>query len=641
MSPHTNPKLLRAISAGIASVLATVLLILGVVPAKAAESPAPNPAWPQVACGTTGLDIAIMMDLSGSISSEQLRQAKDGLKTMIDNLDKNNKIRFAAHTFASSSPASGAPLPLTSITQADTIKQHIENWREPSGSTAWDEAFDALSSSAEKYDAVLFITDGAPDSLTAATRSADTLKAKGTRVVVVGIMDNTTRAEFVNNVTQISGPTEGSDYFTSGFGSVGSTIQALIEDTCGSLKVTKSGTLNVGKNGAADETITYSYVITNNGKVTVEGIKLTDSSVSAAEIKVNWPAGSEGKLAAGGSVKTDVTYTVTDNDRKAGKVNSGTATATGQTSPQDKISVTSQAVNINLPSSRISLTFATNAKNAKLGDVVEYQFTIKNTGDSRFTTATDNHTLYDVAINDTALGLTDVKYNWPGKAGVLKNGESVSGTAKYTVAQSDVDAGAVAKKATAKANPPIGTAVSAAANASIPLEQTAGIKLDKTGALNQQGGNVAGDVVTYTFVATNTGNVTLTEVTISDQLAGLSQLKYEWPGEAGKLAPGQNVKATASYKLTKDDLKAGKLVNAASVSGKPSAMDPVSAADDHSFELKAKPSDKADKGGKDKDKPSQLPKTGEASDLSGIAGVAALLAGLGAVVVARRKHEMQ
>mgnify|MGYP002714443134 CR=1 FL=1 len=639
MSPRKKNISLAALRASLISCLATLLLLIGVAPAKAADSPAPNPAWPSVACGTTGLDVAIMMDLSGSIRSSQLRQAKDGLKAMIDNLDKNHKLRFAANTFASDSPASGAPLPLTPITQADSIKQHIENWREPSGSTAWDAAFRALSSSGENYDAVLFITDGEPDSVSAAVTAANQLKAKGTRVVVVGIMDNTDLNSFVQNVTQISGPTEGSDYITTGFDSVGKTIQALIEDTCGSLRVSKTGTLNVGKNGAADETISYNYVVTNNGKVSVEAVKLTDIAVTTGDIKLDWPAGSDGKLAPGASARASVTYTVTDADRKAGKVASKAATATGQTSPQDKISVVSKDVNTDLPASKISLAFSTAAKQAKLGDVIEYKFTIKNTGDGRFPTATDNHTLYDVALNEKALGLTDVTYVWPGQAGVLKSGQTVTGTAKYTVAQADANAGAISKQAKVTANPPIGTAVSAAAAVSVPVEQVPGINLDKSGSLNQQGGNVAGDVVTYTFVATNTGNVTLFEVTISDQLPGLSEIKYEWPAEAGKLAPGESVKATATYKLTKDDLKAGKLSNAASVTGKPSALEPVSASDDHSFELKAKP---ADKGGKDKDKPSQLPKTGEASDLAGMAGVAALLAGLGSVVVARRKkHEMQ
>lgn len=46
-----------------------------------------------------------------------------------------------------------------------------------------------------------------------------------------------------------------------------------------------------------------------------------------------------------------------------------------------------------------------------------------------------------------------------------------------------------------------------------------------------------GDVITYNFTSSNTGNITLTQVAISDQLAGLSPLTYTWPGDAGTLAP--------------------------------------------------------------------------------------------------------
>ncbi|MGN6127532.1 MAG: DUF7507 domain-containing protein, partial [Humibacter sp.] len=74
---------------------------------------------------------------------------------------------------------------------------------------------------------------------------------------------------------------------------------------------------------------------------------------------------------------------------------------------------------------------------------------------------------------------------------------------------------------------------------------------------------VEGDLVTYQFELTNTGNITETGVTISDPMPGLSAITYTWPGAAGVLAPGEEVDATATYHLTAGDVQHAKLTNAA------------------------------------------------------------------------------
>src|SRR5699024_107652 len=68
---------------------------------------------------------------------------------------------------------------------------------------------------------------------------------------------------------------------------------------------------------------------------------------------------------------------------------------------------------------------------------------------------------------------------------------------------------------------------------------------------------VAGEIISYSFTATNIGNVTLTDVSITDPLNGLSELSYDWPGETGELQPGQSVTATAIYTVTRADVDRG------------------------------------------------------------------------------------
>ena len=76
----------------------------------------------------------------------------------------------------------------------------------------------------------------------------------------------------------------------------------------------------------------------------------------------------------------------------------------------------------------------------------------------------------------------------------------------------------------------------------------------------------AGDLLTYSFTATNTGGSSLTGVTITPVLPGISALTYSWPGTAGSLAAGQFVTATATYAVTQADVDAGVVAGSVSAS---------------------------------------------------------------------------
>ncbi|WP_156758937.1 DUF7507 domain-containing protein, partial [Microbacterium karelineae] len=118
-------------------------------------------------------------------------------------------------------------------------------------------------------------------------------------------------------------------------------------------------------------------------------------------------------------------------------------------------------------------------------------------------------------------------------------GEQVTATATYTLTQADIDAGGVDNTATVTGNPPSGEPVQDEDDVTVPVDSAPSIDLVKTGGLDDAATGRVGDVVTYTFTATNTGNVTLTDVSIADELEGLSDIAYgAWPGAEGTLQPG-------------------------------------------------------------------------------------------------------
>lgn len=92
------------------------------------------------------------------------------------------------------------------------------------------------------------------------------------------------------------------------------------------------------------------------------------------------------------------------------------------------------------------------------------------------------------------------------------------------------------------------------------------IGLTKTSSLAPGASGRAGDVVTYTFTVTNTGQAPLTNIVVTDPLVGLSAITFgTWPGTVGTLTAGQSVTATATYTLKQSDVDAGSIANTASV----------------------------------------------------------------------------
>ncbi|RKM91574.1 DUF11 domain-containing protein, partial [Aquimarina sp. BL5] len=94
-------------------------------------------------------------------------------------------------------------------------------------------------------------------------------------------------------------------------------------------------------------------------------------------------------------------------------------------------------------------------------------------------------------------------------------------------------------------------------NYTIPVPE---LTLVKTGITS--GSNV-GDIITYTFTVTNTGNVVVSNIVIDDMLTGSISLAVT----PSTLAPGEQGLATAEYAISQADINNGEVINSATVMG--------------------------------------------------------------------------
>ena len=173
-----------------------------------------------------------------------------------------------------------------------------------------------------------------------------------------------------------------------------------------------------------------------------------------------------------------------------------TATAAGIPPTGPPVTATSSATVSAVPSPSIGIVKSADVSSfAAAGTVIHYSYQLTNTG---------TVTLTSVAVSDPLPGLSGV--NCPSTT--LAVGAVETCTATYTTTEADMDRGSVPNTGTATGTVvATGEVVTAAATVTVPAVQAPGIGLDKTA--NTSSFTTAGTVITYEYLVTNTGNVTL------------------------------------------------------------------------------------------------------------------------------------
>ncbi|RVQ51948.1 DUF11 domain-containing protein [Sinorhizobium meliloti] len=319
----------------------------------------------------------------------------------------------------------------------------------------------------------------------------------------------------------------------------------------------------------AGETITYSFVVTNTGAVTLTDVAPNDPLLTNAGISVT--PGPQ-TLAPGGSATFTATYTPTQAEIDAGEV-VNTATSTGTPPSGPPIESPPDTVNVppdQTPGLRTDKTGRLNDLDGDglidIGETITYSFVVTNTG---------GVTLTDVSPNDPLLANAGISVR-PGPQ-TLAPGGTATFTATYTPTQTEIDAGRVENTATSTGTPPSGPPIESPPDTVvIPPDQAPGLRTDKTGVLNDLDGDGlldAGETITYTFVVTNTGGVTMTNVTPNDPLLANAGISVT-PGPQ-TLAPRGSATFTATYTPTQDEIDAGRVENTATSTGTPPSGPPI------------------------------------------------------------------
>ncbi len=169
-----------------------------------------------------------------------------------------------------------------------------------------------------------------------------------------------------------------------------------------------------------------------------------------------------------------------------------------------------------------------------VGELISYTYSVTNLGN----------------VPLTGVLVTDDKATVSCPQTTLAVNESMTCTASYTITQADLDAGSVTNHATSVTDQtgPI------YAQATVTAIVRTGLSIDKSVA--EKIYTFVGDLLHYSYLVTNTGNVSLTGVGVTDDKTTVNCPK-------DILAPAESMTCTATYSVKYADMQSVNIVNTA------------------------------------------------------------------------------
>src|SRR3989344_5604314 len=253
--------------------------------------PALNPSLPT----SCGLDVALVMDSSGSVDTTELGQMKFALNAFVSAFLPATPTQFSVTDFDNTASV------LQTFTGNTASLTTAINTPTSGGFTNWE---DGLLKSQSTFDPrgdppnlVIFASDGNPNrtgnpatvasesvALDAAVTVANSLKSSGTRIITLGIGDqlDTANLEAISSADAI---------YTTNFSNLATDLAALASELCGgTITVTKLIDADSNLETAGDRSPASGWTFTTNGSDYVtdisgqtQAVELNQGTYSAAE----------------------------------------------------------------------------------------------------------------------------------------------------------------------------------------------------------------------------------------------------------------------------------------------------------------------------------------------------------------------
>ncbi len=357
------------------------------------------------------------------------------------------------------------------------------------------------------------------------------------------------------------------------------TISTVVPPSASSVAVEKtvqasSGSTTFGETGtfSAGQPVTFKIKVTNTGDTRLKNVKVVDANATECS-----KGGEDTSIlipdqvseytcihTAGYTANTTNTAIVTGQPLDANGAPAGnpvTATDTAQVNVTAvPPSASSVSVEKTVQASSGSTTFGETGT-FSAGQPVTFKIKVTNTGDTRL----KNVKVVDANATECSKGGEDTSILIPDQVSeytcIHTAGYTANTTNTAIVTGQPLDANGA----------PVGTPVSATDTAQVNVTAVPSITIDKTA---DQTTAAVGSTVNYTFVVTNTSTVTLSNITVTDNVIGDI-------GTIATLAPGASFTKTVAFVVPASAV--GTLRNIATACFAVPVANPNCASDDHSL----------------------------------------------------------
>jgi len=287
------------------------------------------------------------------------------------------------------------------------------------------------------------------------------------------------------------------------------------------------------------DVIEFITTIENDGNVTLMDVNAVEPQFDEMECMPEVPA----IIEPGSAMVCTGLYSVTQADLDAGGFHSD---FTADINRMDPLNASAHVAAIQSPDIVLDAAIIEGDDFTTVGESINFLLTAINSG---------NVTLSDVVISDPDESFADCD---PVPGTGIGPGDSMSCEGSHVVTQADLDAGHFTIAASVTALVPDSSQIEADGSATASAVQSSSLTLVKQAGV--EAFHSVGEVIEFSIVASNDGNVSLTEVMVADEQ--LDSLDCE-PDIPADLAPANAITCTGSHAGTEENVMVGSITNIA------------------------------------------------------------------------------